>query len=190
MKPSAIFDWIKFTLVDYIDDQHIIRENQNGQMPSDSFVTFGIIACVPTDYSAESKEKVNKETANKTVSTRYTVTISVNAFSNDGYLYLDRLVKSPLLESVRGIFKQNDISLIGCGGFKDLTFLGDTTFRPRFQADFSFHMFMDTEETIDLINAYYIGYSVDDNWRNDFVNVGKGTSVREDEQLIEIARFM
>jgi hypothetical protein len=188
MKPSAFIDWVKFTLdTAGIDDQHIFRENQNGVLPATDYATIGVIACVPDDYSVEWKEQIDKEHGIKFSANKYTITVSVNVYSNDGFLYLDKLKKSPKNNlNVKQILKDNFISFIGCGGFNDLTLLGDTTHRPRYQSDFQFSMFATTEELIDLITAYYIGFTDGDSYFNWFVNVGKGVSVREDEQIIRI----
>lgn len=188
MKPEVIFDWIKHTLAaDNIDDQHIFRENQNGVLPATDYITFALLACVPDDHSIECKQKVDKEHGLKTSNQRYTVTVSVNAFSNSGYAILDKLKKSPKNNyDVKTALSVNDTAFIGCNGFNDLTFLGDTTHKPRYQSDFQFTMFASTEEIFDLITAYYIGFTDGMSAFNWFVNVGKGVSVREDEQIIRI----
>lgn len=189
MNNSAIFDWIKYTFLDVIDDQNIIMENQNGATPSDDYITFGIIACVGDDYPIETKEPLDNEHCTKTIHNRYNVTVSVNIFSNDAYSYLNRLKISPKLDTVKPVFKENDMSLLGCTGFKNLTFLGDTTFKPRYQSDFSFYMIATDEEIIDLIKAYYLGYSENDDPFNKYIDIGEGLSLRQEQQLIRVDRF-
>ena len=189
MNNSAIFDWIKYTFLDVIDDQHIIMENQNGATPSDDYITFGILSCVPDDYSIENKEALDSEHCTKTIYNRYNVVVSVNIFSNDANKHLNRLKISPKLDTVKPVFKDNDMSLLGCTGFKNLTFLGDTTWKPRCQSDFSFYMIATDEEIIDLIKAYYLGYTENDDTFNNYIDIGKGLSLRQEQQLIRVDRF-
>jgi len=141
MNNGLLYDWL-FLVTGY-NSQKIIRANQNGPRPSESFVTWQIISLQPADYSRIDNIQ-NGYSLEVTDTRRYIVGVDVNVYGPDGLTILPKLTQSNTDPEVQAIFTSNGTTLIGAGVIQDLTGLGDTTFEPRYRAEFTFYSFIET----------------------------------------------
>ena len=157
MKPEFIFDWLSTALSDY-DGQHIIRALQNGPIPNGDYITYSLLSVISPDYDIIVKEQIAGDSDHilQTVLSNVKLIFDINSYSNTGYQILEELKLTPHLWGCRRVLNQNNITLAGKGATRNLTYLGDTTYKPRYQAEFTFRANARLEELIDVINYWNI----------------------------------
>jgi hypothetical protein len=155
---KALYDWL-IAITGY-SAENVFRANQNGPQPDlpTEYATYNVISLIPRD-SAYWK-KVDKG-ADDDVKNQFTVqaimNVSVNVYAEDGFEKLFILSQSNNLLATRDIFSAQSMTLIGkVSGSQDLTAIGDSDWRPRYQADFDFLVYTTVEEINQLIKAYQL----------------------------------
>jgi len=160
---KALFDWIKE--VTGADDGSIIRANQNGPEPSRSFepwvipgvyFTYQILDDTFSDFANTYKSESGPDDVEAVYLNRTATVVSVNCYGNESRLMLKFLTQSMYLLPVRLIFQPLGMVLLKCSGIRDLTFLGDTDFKSRHQADFEFRMNTEVTEVYERIHEFEI----------------------------------
>jgi hypothetical protein len=145
-----LHDWI--TTVTGYDDQHVIRANQNGPRPTEPYATYQIISVNPADFAYWTKVALGvDDDIETTYRTPAMVMVSVDMYASDGITKLAELGQSKYLYNIRNIFTPSDIVLRNKRDTRDLTDLGDTRWRPRYQADFDFAWYNTITEINQLI---------------------------------------
>ena len=84
------------------------------------------------------------------------VTVTINIFDSDGSDLMTKLFNSRKLRTVRDILNPIYTFIDTMSDVRDLTGLNDTEFKPRYQADFTFHYqtkLTDTDYNIDKLSA-------------------------------------
>lgn len=158
---EAMFDWI--SLITGYASSNVIRGNQNGPRPSGNFATYQVTTVQLADFGGT--EQGDPDVNGKfeyTHTTRNIVSVDVNIYDLEGWQILQKLDKSNMLLDVRGIFAPLGIVLIGSDAVQDLTQLGDTEWRPRYQAEFRFRTYYEFTEENYIINDYSLEGKVDD----------------------------
>ncbi len=125
-----------------------------GERPTGDYLTYQIIA-------VDEQEAGWKVTYSDGIDTRYTsavLTVSVNAYAAKGYGLLANAKALGDVWEARGALKANDVALafMQGGATQNLTALGDTGFRSRWQCDLMFHADLTHERTRDLINEWHL----------------------------------
>lgn len=154
---TALHDWI-CGFFQIPDEDFAIRANQNGYTPQarpEYYFTYQIIGGLPSNYSNTKKVKKAAPLENfveATYTNRNGLTISINVYeATDGRNMLAQLEQSRYQLATRLIFQPIGIVLLGCGEIRDLTELGDTDFKPRYQADFNFAVNSEVKESYERI---------------------------------------
>ena len=131
-----IYDWANTVLSD-----QIIRADQNGPRPLTSYATFKIIQSISSDFSLkeESENMPVDDDIIETYRNRHKVIVDVNLYHEDGIDLLGKLDQARYLLDARLILQAANSVLIGSGDIRDLSPLGDTGFRPRYQSEFNFY---------------------------------------------------
>jgi hypothetical protein len=154
---SALHEWIN-EFFEMSDDDFSIRANQNGYTPqprAEYYFTYQIVSGTPSSYSNTTKVKKDPPLDNFVEATylnRNDITISVEIYEAiDGREKLAQLEQSRYRLETRLIFQPLGMVLLGCGEIRDLTELGDTDFKPRYQADFNFAVNSEVKESYERI---------------------------------------
>ena len=142
---KIVFKWVNDALPDQFPGLVIVRAEQNGPRPNTDYVTFKVLDWTESDFDGFDKTEQGPETEFIDVLhyNRNRVTVSVNAYSEDGREMLTRLSKSKKKWEIRRELENGKVSHIRTGQVRDLTFLGDTRYRRRFQVDFIFLVWTD-----------------------------------------------
>ena len=137
-----IYEWIRLTLEPLSIDR-IIRSQQNGKTPDRPFVMFDIVTRENRHFSTEAKKAAvfpgdGGEGVEKTFVNRKPITVSVDAFADNGFEIHERLSLSTHIADVRRYLQESHDALNDVGTPRELTFLGDTEFEQRIQSDYVF----------------------------------------------------
>lgn len=137
-----VYEWIKITLASMGVDR-IIRAQQNGNPPNRPYITFDVVTRENRHFSTETKKATvfppdGLAGVEKTFVNRKPITVSVDVFADNGFDIHERLSLSPSLAEVRRFFKTVCVSLNDVGTPRDLTFMNDTEYEQRIQADYVF----------------------------------------------------
>ena len=151
MSYTIIHNWIKS--ITGFDEQHVIRENQVGKRPKDDYATYFLIGGSENEFAH--KKKVDEidsvpipgDDVEVTYTTPEKIIYSIDIYSLNGDRILKDLAKSKNLFSARNILKLGNLVIIGKSDTRDLTLFGDTKFRNRYQADFTFRSMDEMKET-------------------------------------------
>jgi hypothetical protein len=169
MNNGAIYDWIVASTG--FAAAKVIEESQNGPRPARPFITYGLTALVPSDFSTSVRGQApgpDPDLVKKQYFNRATITIGINVYAEGGEETLARLNQSTYLSGPRLKLRAGGMSLKGGGAARDLTELGDVSFRPRFQADYDILWFSEVSETVEKILEYVLGMK-DEETQNLFV---------------------
>ncbi len=148
---KVVFDWLRKSLdlviPGYPDfsGTPVIREEQNGPRPKVEYLSYKVLDWTESDFDGFDKSDIDGDDDNLAVDyyNRNRVTVSVNAYSENGREMLSRVSKSKKKWEVRRELLNDKVSHIRTGTIRDLTFLGDTRFRRRFQVDYTFLVWVD-----------------------------------------------
>lgn len=125
-----------------------------GERPAGDYLTYQIIA-------VDEQEAGWKVTYSDGTDTRYTsavLTVSVNAYVSKGYGVLANAKAMGDVWEARDVLKADDVALayMQGGATQNLTALGDTGFRSRYQCDLMFHADLTHERTRYLIDSWHV----------------------------------
>ena len=139
---EAILQWITATtgLDAY---QAPIRSEQD--RPSGDYCTFQIVTINVPDYDNVRAEGKDSDFITKTSQSDAEVTISLNVWKPYGYQDLMRLNHSVDFWESRNLLSQGSAAINRLGDPQDLTGLGDTNWRDRWQMDITFFIRFETE---------------------------------------------
>lgn len=133
-----------------------------GDRPAGDYLTYQIINVLENQNGWKTTYAAGKDT-------RYTsavITVSVNAYADKGYGYLSNAKALGDVWEARMALRDGDIALayMQGGGTGNLTGLGDTGFRSRYQCDLMFHADLTHERTRSLIDEWALDgeFIVDD----------------------------
>lgn len=148
---KVVFDWLRSSLdlviPGYPDfsGAAVIREEQNGPRPDVEYLSFKVLDWTESDFDGFDKSEIDGDDDNLAVNyfNRNRVTVSVNAYSENGREMLSRVSKSKNKWEIRRELENDKVSHLRTGSIRDLTFLGDTRYRRRFQVDFLFLVWSD-----------------------------------------------
>jgi hypothetical protein len=158
-------EWIE--LVTGYDSQHVIQANQNGPRPTEPYATFKIISATPSDFSYATAADAGGDEVTRTYFSPAMVLVSVNIYDETGLEKLADLGQSKYLLSVRDIFQADSIVLRNKRETRDLVEIGDTRWRPRYQADFEFAWYNSLAE----INQRIYQWEIQGKIENDDVDI-------------------
>ena len=160
MTDTLIKSWLELVLG--YDDQHVIKANGNGPRPVGDFATFFPVASTGSDYDYyhQGDPDVNDDIKIEYLN-RQTVSYDVNIYAADGSDLHRKLHHSGSLFEVRAIFQPAFMALRTSTAARDLTGLGDTKFRPRFQSEYTFAVNSTINETNQVIREVELTGAVD-----------------------------
>lgn len=154
---EALHKWLN-GFFESVDESFSIRANQNGPIPTpreEYYFTYQIVSGLPSNYSNTTKVKKDPPLdrfVEATYLNRNALTVSIDVYEAiDGREKLARLEQSRYLLDTRLIFQSLGMVLLGCGPIRDLTGLGDTDYKPRYQADFEFVTNSEVSESYERI---------------------------------------
>lgn len=123
-----------------------------GDRPAGDYLTYQIINVLEN----QNGWRVDYADGVDTLRTSAVITVSVNAYAPKGYQYLSNAKALGSAWEGRMALKADDIALafMQGGGTGNLTGLGDTGFRSRYQCDLMFHADLTHERTRSLIDQW------------------------------------
>lgn len=131
-----IFGWIKAVL----PDVDVKRSPYEGPRPENGYITYQIISETPEMW-AKKRERVRAvDMIDETLSYETSFTVSINAYSPTGSMWISRLIASRQFESAQLALLENgyDISFRDVPQMpRNLTALGTEGYRERWQGDFT-----------------------------------------------------
>lgn len=135
-----LMNWIKRNV---IDASEFIQLPFDGPRPKKDYVAFQIMSLVPEQHSFDSVRVASGSAMiSETMLFNAAMTVSINAYSYQGYVWLNRLHASAEDWQSREILRADgvDMNLAGMVSTRNLTGLGDEKSRPRHQGDFRFYI--------------------------------------------------
>lgn len=154
-------DQLNTALVSWITNgtgiSKVFRANQSGSncWPT-PYVTFQIIAAPAHPHSDEIREAGAEEgDIDITHLAHVPITVSVNVYHANGDQLVTRLWNSKRTYAGRYALNQIKAAVLSYSGFRDLTNLRDTDWKPRFQADFVINyqaLLVETNKTVEKLS--------------------------------------
>lgn len=147
----------------------------DGDRPKSDYMAFQVMSLVPEQHSFDSVRVASGSALiSETMRFNATMTVSINAFSYQGYQWLNRLHASAEDWQSRELLRADgvDMNLAGMVSTRNLTGLGDEKSRPRHQGDFRFYITTDNKFEVHRLKEFIItGRWVKDDvlFRNEFV---------------------
>lgn len=125
-----------------------------GDRPAGDYLTYQIINVLENQNGWKTTYAAGKDT----LRTSAVITVSVNAYASKGYQYLSNAKALGSAWEGREALRKDGIALafMQGGGTNNLTGLGDTGFRSRFQCDLMFHADLTHERTRSLIDEWHL----------------------------------
>lgn len=131
----------------------------DGDRPKADYLAFQVMSLVPEQHSFDTVRTL-KSTGfiDETKRFNATLTVSVNAFSYQGYQWLSRLHASAEDWQSRELLRADgvDMNLTGMVSTRNLTGLGDEKSRPRHQGDFRFYITTDNTLEVHRLSEFII----------------------------------
>lgn len=123
-----------------------------GDRPAGDYLTYQIINVLENQNGWKTTYAAGKDT----LRTSAVITVSVNAYAAKGYQYLSNAKALGSAWEGRMALRKDGIALafMQGGGTGNLTGLGDTGFRSRYQCDLMFHADLTHERTRSLIDEW------------------------------------
>lgn len=123
-----------------------------GDRPAGNYLTYQIISVLENQNGWKTTYAAGKDT----LRTSAVITVSVNAYAPKGYQYLSNAKALGSAWEGREALRKDGIALafMQGGGTGNLTGLGDTGFRSRYQCDLMFHADLTHERTRSLIDQW------------------------------------
>jgi len=153
---QMLYRWI--TEVTGYPDGYVIKANQNGPRPSevslDDYATYQIISIAPSDYSDVKKSEFNLDLVQAEYTNKSIMAVSVNVYAGNGRQIIQALLQSRYTLIVRNLLREYKAVLLGASDTRDLTELGDTEYRDRYQADYTFGIYEGVSELYEKIKEY------------------------------------
>jgi len=151
---SAMKAWLM--QISELDSQHVILARQNGPRPEGDYITFEILATTGNSFDYSSKDEKDGDFATVYFYNLKQTTLDVNIYSDDGVEIHNKLSHSNELYSIRSLFKDDDMVFISGATPRNLTGLGDTSWRPRYQSEYRFRTSNTIAEDVERIFEYDI----------------------------------
>lgn len=133
-----------------------------GDRPAGDYLTYQIINIAEQQNGWRTRHADGIDTR----STAAIITVSVNAYASKGYAYLSNAKALGDVWEARVALLDGDVSLafMQGGATNNLTGLGDTGYRSRYQCDVMFHADLTHERTRYLINEWALAgqFTVDE----------------------------
>lgn len=125
-----------------------------GDRPAGNYLTYQIINVLENQSGWKTTYAAGKDT----LRTSAVITVSVNAYAAKGYQYLSNAKALGSAWEGREALRKDGIALafMQGGGTSNLTGLGDTGYRSRYQCDLMFHADLTHERTRYLIDEWHL----------------------------------
>lgn len=150
---DTIQDWL-IALLGF-DDQHVIEAFQDGPRPSDPYATYYELTGRINDFSEIEKTDLGvDDDIEVTYRTPEEIVFSVDIYSAEGRQLLSGLAQSGYLLQSRQILSQDNLVLRQVSDLRSIPIEGDTRWRRRYQADFTFATYQEQSETNQKILEY------------------------------------
>ena len=146
---SVINEWIH--LVTALPKEQIIRANQNGPRNTGDRATYQATIAEITQSEEKKRYAVNDNTGRVRFRKRAQVTVSIDFWGDTAQSNAAAITQSSNLYRVRGLFLQNEISILNFSSVRDLTSVGDTKFTQRHQIDVTLLAWVDIDDQIDRV---------------------------------------
>ena len=136
---SLIFDYLTAALSASYPGVLIVRSEQGGPRPPE-YVTYKVLPKVPSAFDGYEKVQSEEDEDFITVThrNRGRVTVSIQAYSEDGEDILNKARYGTKAWAPRRILMNSGASLLSGGIVRDTTFLGDTGYRRRYTVELTF----------------------------------------------------
>lgn len=150
MFEQAIREWLVLTS----DVTNVKQAPYRGERPVAPYATYQIIAVAPMANGF--KSTYNAATGLDTRFTSAIMTVSVNVYSDQGYSAIAKAHAANDWWEARQILAPAAMVFAQGGQINNLTALGDTDWRSRWQSDLTFHVDLTQERARYLINQWMI----------------------------------
>lgn len=160
MNNTTIKSWIVWASGYSAGQVILANQSPSNPVPTGDHITFEVIADVDDGgLTVIQSAPVDTWDVERTLFDRHMVTVSVEVYAADGPAVLGKLKKATALPEIRDIFGYS-IAFISASTARNLTGIEDTTFAPRYQADFEFREATEWTVPIDrddgIWDEYYI----------------------------------
>jgi hypothetical protein len=149
---STIYDWL--LAVSGFSSGNIYRANQDIPRPNGNIITYQVISEEKNQYPETRKASIDDHLISAIYNYFYSYTVSINIYSKTGRDTMRSLGRSFDVFSHRKILRDSGFVLLSSGSIRDLTSLGDTGYRARFQSDFVFRAIESTSEQYEKIKSF------------------------------------
>ena len=157
---KVVYKWIKDSVDLNFEGVTVIRSEQNGPRPEGDFVSYKVLNWLKSDFNGFKKSSIDDDDIKVNHFNRNLVTVSINVYSIYGREIVNDLTFSKNEWSVRRELMNSKVSQLSAGTVNDLTFLGDSDYRRRFQCDFKFLVWTEFDETRPKVNDLEISGTV------------------------------
>ena len=164
-RESTIRSWL-MSVSGYAGD-YVYQSEQGAPKQAIDYITFSISddRGKDHDYSRTTDKRSGVPIAGDNVDKDYlnqrTFSVDVNVYAEDGAEMYRKLSHSDSIEVYRELLKAGGVVLISAGDATRAPTLGDTTYRPRFVAEYMCNDFHWMTETIEKVNEFEIEGTID-----------------------------
>ncbi len=152
---TILHDWI--VLISGYAPENVIRGRQSGPRPTGDYATYYLLSTSQNVFTSWKKTDLEVD---DDISVNYykpkDFYITVDVYAGNGYEILDNLEHSKELLAARSLLAAGGLTLFNRAADQDLTGLGDTTWRPRFNATFAFGAYNEISEVNQKILRYVL----------------------------------
>ncbi|MGL4752952.1 MAG: phage neck terminator protein [Aeromonadaceae bacterium] len=151
--------WMKHCVPNLGDNTFYMQLPFDGPRPKKDYMSFQVMSLVPEQHSFDSVRVASGSALiSETMRFNATMTVSINAYSYQGYQWLNRLHASAEDWQSRELLRADgvDINLAGMVSARNLSGLGDEKSRPRHQGDFRFYITTDNTFEIHRLSEFII----------------------------------
>ena len=150
---EAILTWITSTTG---LDAYQAPLRSTAERPSTDYATFQLVNIQLPEFSSIRSAEKDDDYITKTVQSDAVVTLSLNVWKEYGYNELIKLNHSADFWESRNILSQGNAAINELGSPQDLTGLGDTNYRDRFQMDVTIFVRFETQFDWDRLKQWEI----------------------------------
>ncbi|MGL5774521.1 MAG: phage neck terminator protein [Aeromonas veronii] len=151
--------WLKYCVPNLGDNTFYMQLPFDGPRPKKDYMSFQVMSLAPEQHSFDIVRVASGSALiSETVRFNATMTVSINAYSYQGYQWLNRLHASAEDWQSRELLRADgvDMNLAGMVSTRNLTGLGGEKSRPRHQGDFRFYITTENKFEVHRLKEFII----------------------------------
>lgn len=154
----SIRNWLQFTST--LALPQIKQAPYRGDRPDGDYITYQVMDIIPSRVAFK-HAYAQVGDSNQYDWSRFThaeMTVSANCYSPSGQAIIHRVIQSNDWWEARNVLKAQgvDVVYVDSSGVRDLTGIGDESFRSRHQTDLRFNIVLNHQRTIDAIIEWHL----------------------------------